>query len=93
MRLQVEGTDPKATAVAQSKANTSEVLASTVKMALFGLPVGAGSRGVEQPKDRPRSREQQDMLPRDVAGSACSAAGRQYRVPVQIFWAASDDRQ
>lgn len=53
----------------------------------------AGGRGVEQPEDRPRSREQQDTLPRDVAGPACSAAGRQHRGPVHIFWAASDERQ
>lgn len=80
-------------AASQSAANTSEVLASTVKMALLGLPAGAGSRGVEHPEDRPRSNEQQDMLPRNPAGSACSAMAEHCTFPVQMFWAANDERQ
>ena len=60
---------------------------------MFGLHTGVGSRGVDHPKDKPRSREQQDMLPRDPASSVCSGATRQCSLLVQIFWAARDDRQ
>lgn len=93
MRLQVQGTDPRSTAASQSAANTSEVLGSTVKMALLGLPAGAGSRGVEHPEDKPRSSEQQDVLPGGAARPACSARAGQGTFPVQMFWAASDERQ
>jgi hypothetical protein len=64
-----------------------------VKTALLGLHTGAESRGADHPEDRPRSREQQDALPRDPARSACSGVVGQCSLLVQMFWAASDDKQ
>lgn len=69
------------------------VLASTVNTALFGLHTGVGNRGVDHPEDKPRSREQQDALPRDPARSVCSGGTRQCSLLVQMLWAAKDDRQ
>lgn len=58
-----------------------------MKTALLGLPAGAGSRGVEQPEGKPRSSEQQDVLP---GGTARAGHGP---FPAQMLWAASDERQ
>lgn len=78
----------------QTTANTSVVLASTVKTALLGLHTGVESRGPEHPEARPRSKEQQDVLPSGPAiGSAYSAAAAQCSLLVQMFWAANDERQ
>lgn len=77
MRPRVEDTGYTLMAGSQTEANTSVVLASTVKTALFGLDTGAGRRGVDRPKDKPRSREQQDAPPRDPAASDRSGAARQ----------------
>jgi hypothetical protein len=78
----------------QTTANTSVVLASTVKTALLGLHTGVESRDPEHPEARPRSKEQQEVLPSGPAvGSAYSGAAAQCSLLVQMFWAANDERQ
>lgn len=69
------------------------VLASTVNTALLGLHTGAGSSGGDPPEDKPRSREQQDALPRGPARPVRPGEATQCTLLVQMFWAASDDRQ
>lgn len=60
---------------------------------MLGLHTGAGSSGVDHPGDKPRSREQQDVLPRDPVRSACPGVAEQCNLLVQMLWAASDVRQ
>lgn len=66
-------------------ASTSVVLASTVKTALLGLHMGAGSRVVGQPAEKARSREQQDALLHEPGRSACSGVSGQCSLLVQMF--------